>query len=89
MKHSPINKKTRAEAPVKALDPAGETGRSSEGERWARISGGLLVAGLVSKDAGVRQAQVHQARIWDSLGAPLRYGLAGHIKQLGKRSVAA
>ena len=33
MKHSPINKKTRAEAPVKALDPAGETGRSSEGER--------------------------------------------------------
>lgn len=36
------NKKTRAEAPVKALDPAGETGRSSEGERWARISGGLL-----------------------------------------------
>ena len=47
---TPQNKKTRAEAPVKALDLAGETGRASEGERLKAKSGGLGVERLVRQE---------------------------------------
>ena len=67
------NKKARAEAPAKALDPEGETGdRSSGREKVARMSGGLLLVAVAGiKGLRMGEAQVHQARFRDALVAPL------------------
>lgn len=71
------NKKTRAEAPVEALDPEGETGEPSEGERWARISGGLGVGWFVGQEVfaalGLMATVGRAARVGD---AGLESGIA-------------
>lgn len=77
------NKKTMPEGMAKRFDPAGETGEPSGGEKEESMSGSFFGAVLGLKHIRAKQAQIHQARLWDSVSSPLGNGARSHLANFG------